>query len=604
MPVIGLPTDLLQRLIGKRVEREELLSALERLGSDVEGYAVLSRYRCERCDHLTEALEHEDFNNRCEECGSERLVVSGWSEVVRINLLPVRPDLFDAAGLARALKGFWGIESGLPEFHFRDSGYRCRVRAGMEAIRPHIVCCVARELRLDEELVKLLMKLQENLHWALGRDRRRASIGVYDLGTVRPDFEFRPVAPDGVRFVPLGGMPEGSRQEATPQEILEGHPKGLAYRHLLTGLDNYPLLVDSRGRVLSMPPIINSNETRVTEKTRELFVDVTGPDKYAITKILSIIAAALSDLGARVETVTIEFPDGRTEKTPDMSPTVMSLDPERTNAVLGVKLTPEEIAGLLARMRESARVEDSRVLVQVPAFRADIMHQQDLIEDVAIAYGYHRIEPRLVPTMTIGRPQPIEELSELCRRALTGLGFLETMSLELTSPQEHFSKLSLPDSTPCVVVENPATAEQTILRRHLFSGLLGTFRTNTTAPMPQNIFEIGDCFELDESQETGVRTLRRVAIGSAGPRAGFADIRSVVETLARELDLVLRFEPDERPFFIPGRAAKVSRQLTDGRWQEWTVLGEVHPQVLEAFGITQPVVLAECDLTQLVAHSS
>ena len=190
MPVVSVATATLKRLIGKSLGREELVAALEQLGNNVEGTASATAYRCDKCGQVTEVLESVNFNGECEWCSSKALVETGTSEVIRISLLPVRPDVFDAAGLARALRGYLGIETGLPVYHVEPSGFKVTVRPGLENIRPYIVACVVRELAMDDETLKAIMKMQENLHWALGRNRRRASIGVYDLDTVKPDFEY------------------------------------------------------------------------------------------------------------------------------------------------------------------------------------------------------------------------------------------------------------------------------------------------------------------------------------------------------------------------------------------------------------------------------
>ncbi len=642
MPLVSISTARLGKLVGRVMDRDELTRALRSLGSDVEGFASVTRYRCGRCGQMLEVLEHEDFNNTCDACGSKDIAATGSTDVVRIKLEPVRPDVFDVCGLARALRGKLEIETGLPKYGFGDSGLAVRVMAGMESIRPFIACCVVRGVTLDDELVKMLMKMQENLHWALGRDRRKASIGVYDLDTVTPGFEFRPVEPEGIRFVPLFGMPgteeggdeagseklEGRRRNsdigprtphpaprtlgtATPKEILERHPRGMAYAHLLAGMKQYPLLVDSTGKVLSLPPIINSEDTRVSEKTENLFVDVTGPDKHAVTKALCVIAAALADLGARVETVRVSYADGRAEVTPDMTPGRASVEPAQCRRVLGLELGPEEMCRCLERMRHDARVMSGRVEVAVAAYRSDIMHEYDIIEDVGVGYGYERLVPRLVKSMTVARPQPVEERSDVCRRALTGLGFLETMTLLLTSADEHLEKLGMDDDEQYAQLQNPASVEQAIIRRHLLSGLLATFRVNTTAEMPQSIFEIGDCFTLDAATVTGVRADRKVGIGITGPKAGFSDIKAAVESLAFELGMEIEYaSPDKQLWpFIEGRAAIIS--LRDKSTDEQSgkvanreskiqnpeskigIIGEVHPEVLERFGLSQPTALAE-----------
>jgi phenylalanyl-tRNA synthetase beta chain len=505
----------------------------------------------------------------------------------------VRPDMFDAAGLARALRGYLGIETGLPVYHMEASGFKITVQAGLENIRPYIVACVVRGLSMDDETVKTVMKMQENLHWALGRNRRRASIGVYDLDTVEPDFEYSAVAPDGVRFVPLFGMPEGL-VEATPKEILEKHAKGVGYKHLLEKFDKYPLLCDAGGKVLSMPPIINSEDTRVTSKTRNLFVDVTGPDKNAITRTLAVIATGLADLGAKIETVQVVYPDGAKETTPDLSPQPMTIDPKAAEKLIGVKVPDMPV--VLERMRYSATSENDRLVLLIPAYRADIMHEYDVFEDVAIGHGYHNISPKLVPSMTVGSHQPIEELSTTVRRVMTGLGFLEIMTPALTAEKEHFELLGLAVQEPRVRLENPISVEQTMAREQLITGLLSTLRVNTTREMPQQIFEAGDCFEAAPEMETGVRTRRKLGVAIAGPRAGFADAKQALDALARELGRELKFEPMECPTFIAGRCARVSVRTAD-QVTAWGVLGEVHPSVLESFGITQPTALFEIDLS-------
>jgi phenylalanyl-tRNA synthetase beta chain len=538
-------------------------------------------------------LEHVDFNGACESCCGKTLVEAGTTEVVRISLLPVRPDMFDAAGLARALRGYLGIETGLPAYRLEPSGFEVTVKPGLEEIRPYIVACVVRGLAMDDETLKAIMKMQENLHWALGRNRRRASIGVYDLDTVEPGFEYSAVAPDGVKFMPLFGMPEGM-VEATPQEILGEHPKGVGYRHLLEKFDKYPLLCDVNGRVLSMPPVINSQETRVTGQTRNLFVDVTGPDKNAIEKTIAVIACGLADLGARVETVQVVYPDGSREVTPNLKPQTRTIDPKSAERLIGVRVP--DIASVLGRMRYGAERQDGRLSIQIPQYRADIMHDWDVFEDIAIGFGYHNIKPQLVPSMTVGSHQPIEEFSSTARRVMTGLGFLEIMTPALSNVEEHYDKLGLPVPEHYVRLENPISVELTMAREQLFTGLLGTLRVNTTREMPQAIFETGDCFAVEANAETGVSTRRKLAAAIAGPKAGYTDAKQTLDALARELGCDLRMEPFECPTFIPGRSGRVLLRAA-GQETPWGVLGEVHPAVLESFGITQPTALLEIDLS-------
>lgn len=606
MPVVSIATSTLKRLIGKGLSKDELVAALEQLGNNVEGTASITAFRCEKCGQTTEVLEQESFNGACEWCGGKALVDTGSSEVIRISLLPVRPDMFDAAGLARALRGYLGIETGLPEYRVEPSGFKVTVQPGLEHIRPYIVACVVRGLVMDDETVKTVMKMQENLHWALGRNRRRASIGVYDLDAVEPDFEYSAVAPDGIKFVPLFGMPD-RMTAATPKEILDQHPKGIGYRHLLEKFERYPLLCDANGKVLSMPPIINSEDTRVTQKTRNLFIDVTGPDKNAIEKTIAVIACGLADLGGKVETVQVVYADGSKETTPNLKPQVRTIDPKAAEKLVGVEVP--DMPAVLERIRYGAKPDGNSLVLQIPAYRADIMHQCDIFEDIAIGYGYHNITPRLVPSMTVGSHQPIEELSTTARRVMTGLGFLEIMTPALTNIDEYYGRLGLPTTEHYVRLENPISVEQTLARGQLITGLLSTLRVNTTREMPQQVFEAGDCFELSDGMETGVRTRRKLAAAIAGPKIGYTEAKQTLDALARELGLELRFVEMDKAVsapFIAGRCAAVfassapSAICNLASEMRWGVLGEVHPAVLESFGITQPTVLLEIDLSVLL----
>ncbi len=597
MPVVSIPVDRLNTMIRKPVGRDELLLHVERLGCDVEGFATVTRFKCHRCGGVTEITEREAFPTTCEWCGADftrgdgTAENIGQSEVIRMELLPVRPDMFDVAGLARTLRGYLGLEIGLPTYDLSPSGFTVTVDEKLgrkESYRPHIACAVIRNLSMDEELLKIIMKMQENLHWALGRDRVKASIGVYDLDSVVPDFRYLALADDEIAFVPLGGMPdEGANRAASPLDILQKHPKGTAYQHLLSSFDRYPILMDSQGTVLSMPPIINSEQTRVSEKTRNLFIDVTGPETKGVHHALNVLTTSLAEFGGAIETVTIQRPDGRLI-TPDLSPQVMELDPKECPRLIGIDLDAGQVETLLGKMRHDVRQHDGRLQVFIPAYRTDIMHPVDLVEDVAIAFGYHNIPGSLVPTLTVGHSRDLEDISSTIRQAMTGLGFLEIITFMLTNPEDHYIKLKMDEPDDYVAIENPATVEQTIVRTHLLSGLLETFRLNRSQPTPQRIFELGDICFIDPAARTGATDVRKIAAAIMDPRTGFAEIKSAFEALARELAPRFSLQAAHHPLCIPGRCALIMVNEKPVGF-----LGEVHPEILENFSLAQPASVFE-----------
>ena len=259
MPVVAIPTDALRRRIHTPVDDDQLMELLERLGCDVEGFAPVRRLRCPSCNTIVERTEKGEAPGACPECLAEAggdpeafWEDLGWENAIRMDLLPVRPDLFDAGGLARALRGLLGRETGLPRYDFAPAALEVRVDPAMgapDSFRPHIACAAIRGVALDDFTIRAVMKLQEDLHWALGRNRKFASIGVYDLSVLQGPFRYRPVGPEEIRFVPLASRDD---RALTPREILEEHPKGVDFAHLLKGHARYPLLEDAGGKVLSM----------------------------------------------------------------------------------------------------------------------------------------------------------------------------------------------------------------------------------------------------------------------------------------------------------------------------------------------------------------
>jgi phenylalanyl-tRNA synthetase beta chain len=610
MPIVAIPVQMLSDRLGDPpLETPALVELLQRLGCDVDGYERVEQLRCRSCGALFEAGEAGEVT-ACEGCGREirdpdsALDRVGEVEVVRIDLLPVRPDMLDPGGLARALRFFLGRTT-------EPARYSCAgptisvtvdpVLAERTSYRPYIACAVVRDIPLTADLIPVVMKLQENLHWAMGRDRKLASIGVYDLSTLSGDeFVFRAAAPDELSFVPLMCDPEAPESMMTPAQVLERHPKGVAYAHLLANHQRYPLLADGQGQVLSMPPIINSEATRVHEGTRDLFIDVTGLSERLVQRTLIVAATSLLELvpQARLEQARIRYSD-REIITPQLEPDRHRLEPAAAAKLIGIPLTTGDTAALLTKMGHGVQVDDGALQIDVPAYRNDVMHEVDLIEDVAMAYGYHAVPPTLVQTLTVGQARPIEELSNTVRRAMTGLGLFEVVNLPLTSPEVCFDALRLERQQHYVEIANPVSVEQTMLRTSLLAGLLGTLGNNIHRELPQRIFEVGDVTFLDGEAETGARETRYLAAALAGVRVSLADVWALAEALCREIGLKLVVSPEDsdvRSLWLRGRATAIRAVGPQVPETAVGVIGEVHPAVLEYFGIRAATALMELNL--------
>jgi len=596
VPLVAVSVERLNKLLGKTYPMDELVDALEQLGCDVEDTADLGLYRCPACQTPNDRLEREEPPRRCDFCGMETqdpFPKFAVDRVIRLDLLADRPDLFDAGGLSRALKGYLGHEQGLSPFTLEEGDVSVDVDAALsleKTYRPFICCAVVNIPPLDHGTLREIMRLQENLHWGIGRDRKLASIGVYDLDTVNPPIRYTTVDPDDFRFNPLG-MP-GILM--TPRRILVEHPKGAAYAHLMDRYARYPVLIDAAEQVLSMPPIINSDETKCKLGTSRLFIDVTGITRDAVVNSLNTLVSALLEVGGKAESVSMNFPD-RQERTPDLSPRKITIDYEEAKRWLGLDLTRKEFVRILGKMRLNVIPSGDAYEVKYPAFRTDIRHEVDLFEDLAIGYGYKNIPMRTIPSMTFGRSRPEENLSRIVRDTALGLGFSEILSLNLLSEERHFAHFRMEPGERHVVVENPKTIEQKIVRTHMMAGIMETFRKNRRKPMPQRLFEIGNVIHFQPERETGVEEYRHVVLGIIGPEAGYAQIRSILDSLLRELDRKGEYRKFDHPAFSIGRCAEVTRQ--DGLW---AVLGEIHPEVLSHFGLLHPVALCELRIMRVV----
>lgn len=514
-------------------------------------------------------------------------------DYVKIEFNPNRVDLCSYAGVARAFKGLMGWETGMPKYKIKHGKTVLRIDKSVSNIRPYMLAAVVRNVKLDEDTVAELMEIQEDLHWGIGRDRKKASIGVHNLGAINPPFTFKAVAPNAARFVPLD-----KNEEMTLREILEKHEKGVAYRHLVDWAPKYPLLVDKDEKVLSMPPIINGELTRVNRHTRSLFLDVTGTDYNSVKLSLNILVTTLADMGAEIESVTVEYPD-HTEQSPDLTPQQMTLRLNHANTTLGLHLSENEAIKCLRKCRLDAKKSGKNTLdVMIPAYRIDVLHEVDLVEELAIGYGYYRMKPTLPVTITVGEEHKAGKLARYVEQILIGLGFTEVMNFTLTNEDTHYAKMQkTPD--PAARLANPVSAEYTILRAALLPGLLQNLMDNRHESFPQKLFEVSDIILINPRTESRCERRLHVAGVISYANANFTEIKSIVEALLSNMGLKKwRIKAVKDLSYLEGRTAAISH----GK-KQIGIIGEIHPQVLNNFTLENPVAAFEIDLEGLVGKS-
>lgn len=479
--------------------------------------------------------------------------------MLNVEVTPNRPDALCVEGLSRTLRCY---KTGKPaKYVVGKSGVEVSVDRSVASVRPFIGGAVVRGVRMSDSLLRSMMQVQEKLHETLGRKRRKVAIGIHDLSRVRPPFRYFACGKSDVSFIPL--EMEG---KMTPGEILQKHPKGIAYAHLVG--EKCPMITDAQGSVLSFPPVINGELTKLTPKTRDIFIDVTGTSEEAVEQAVNILAAMLSERGGRLEGIKIggkPYPLLEEKKWP--------LPLKESEKLLGVKLGAKKTAELLAKMGH--RVSGASAFV--PGYRTDVMDAVDLVEDVAVAYGYNNFEPSLPSFASTGSILKEGTFHE----ALAGLGFDEAITWTLSSPALA-RKAGLPQ-TGAVEIENPLTADFTQFRQSLLPNLLSVLAESKNEKLPVKIYEAGPC--------AAPKLEKRLAIASMSPKADFSEIKGVVAAVASASGMAAGFRAAECGPFAKGRCAEI---LLDGKPAGY--LGEVSPAVLVAFGLEQPACAAEIRL--------
>lgn len=500
------------------------------------------------------------------------------SDHIDIEFFPSRPDLYSVEGVARAMQGFLDIEKGLHEYPVKPFTVDIYKDAYIDKIRPVLGCAVVRNIKFTSTSIKSLMDLQEDLHWAIGRNRKKVSIGVHDMARIKPPFKYQAVDPD-FKFIPLDFL-----EPISMREIIEKHPKGIKFAHLVSNLDKYPLITDADGNVLSFPPIINGTLTKVHEKTTDLFIDVTGLTD-AVYTALAIITASLSQRGGEVEFVRIINSNGIETVTPDLTLDTRELNKNEVADLLGIKIPIMEIAELLQKMRFGTKIlSDDSLEVLIPKYRADILDNTDLVEDIAIAYGYKNIKPVFKMNNTIGMQHPISIEKGYTRDIMIGLGYSEVMPFTLTSEKTHYKKMCRDYKDDALHVMHPISEDQTMIRTTLLPNLMEILSLNQHHELPQRIFEVGEIVKNCKNR----LHLAAVSVHSA---ANFSEIRSIVDSFMKDRNVNYDIIESTDTAFIKNRVADI---LING--EKVGVMGEINPEVITNFGLGQPVVGFEIDL--------
>ncbi|MDW0264372.1 MAG: phenylalanine--tRNA ligase subunit beta [Nitrososphaeraceae archaeon] len=506
---------------------------------------------------------------------------------IRLEYSPNRPDFSTYYGISRALNGLLGKEVGIPKFKLIENRKNLiNVDSSVSNIRPYIASIVARGHKLNDKTIKQIVSMQEDLHNGIGRKRSRASIGLHNLDTIEFPLDYT-TRPGNLSFTPLDYS-----SSLTLSEVLEKTESGKKFRKLLLG-SIYPVLMDSRRNLLSFPPVINAEYTRIKGGVKNLLLEVTGIDKTTVDKVLANIAATLADIGFSLETVSINQDSNTTTSFNSMENTRLdNIKTDYINKKLGLSLSNEDVILCLRKSRLDAKVTDgSNINCMIPSYRIDIFNSMDIVEEVAIGYGIYNMEPTLPEFTLYGNKSRQNHYFDKIRQALVGMGLIENINFILSNKDIHLRRMKI-EKSDFFTVNNSKSEEHDILRKSLLPSLLFSLSKNIHEEYPQKLFEIGQVF-LPEQENSEKWNL---CCATAFNGVTFTKIKAILQTLM-EICLGTTFETKaaEHSSFISGRSADIFyKGKTVGQ------IGEVSPLLIDSFKIKMPVAAFDLDLTELL----
>ena len=553
--------------------------------------------------------DSNDWEKRMPSIGC--VVEENDEEGIEIEIFPDRTDLLSHETISRAARAFLNSLNDSPNLDIKQGEITLEVDKSIQNLRPVILGAVVRGVdngtnyREKDDFIQSLMDHQEKLHLTLGRKRKFASIGVHDLSQLSPPFKVISVDKK-YKFTPLA-----EEKEMSIEDILKSHPKGKEYAHLMSELKEYPVIIDAEDRVLSFPPIINGDHTTVNEQTRDFFIDVTGWDERSCEACLLLICLSLAERGGVIESIQIKNWDQELLNVPRGDSKSHKVPDRLIRNILGIELSKTEIADSIKKMGgelietrtvtngpdkiekwADCIVGEKEHVISMPRWRNDIMHPVDIVEDIAIGYGYDNLPEQLSAVHLDAIPLPSSNLKRRISSSLCALGLQETQSLTLSNKRDQFERVRWIEENKSTIISNPITKEHTMLRQYILPSLLNLLAANRHHELPQRVHELGNVVRDSENKT-------RLSWACAEVGGGFSAAKGIASSLLRDLGANLSevkwqgINQEEGPW-IKGRGAKV---IIGGL--EVGQIGEIDPKVSFEFGLKVPIQAGEFDVDAL-----
>lgn len=509
--------------------------------------------------------------------------VNGNYLVIEVN--PDRLDLMSSIKLAKAIKGILGLELGAPKYDISESDIIIKVNEVPS--RPYIVGAVIDGIVIDNDLLEEIIQLQEKLHTSYGRNRRKIAIGLHDLRKLPCNTLVYTETPVSTKMIPLF-----HKKEMCIKDVIKLTEQGQKYGHISLRGELHPAIFACND-IISLPPVINSDITRLEEGSKGIFIDVTGTDWKAVNDVLNILVTTLADEGGKIKSVKLV---GKLNTTvPQLNYLRTKLSPSYVNRVLGTNLSLNEIVLALRKLGHNADISKSLIEVQTPPYRLDILHPIDLIEDVAIGVGYDLIGTE---ELSIERPKELSKQNKLIkylRDLLVGHGFIEIHTFTLTD--KNILELLGYKRNDYVLLSNPVSKELSAVKNTHLPTLLLVLRKSQHAEFPVKVFEIGYVVVRKNDSPTSWANELKLGIALMNSETSFEELQAPLFSVMKILGFNIRTRPSTNTALIEGRTADVIvNDVVIG------FIGEVKPEILVNLGIEYPVVVSEISITKLLSN--
>lgn len=639
------------------VEKDNLFTHLGRTYTDESFDELCFEFGIE-LDEITSELEEAQKSSTVK-LTPEQIAGLSTKVLYKIDIPANRYDLLCVEGLSRALRIFLGDQDA-PTYSLaqEEPGATITVKKPhTDTIRPFVVAAILKDIVFTPERYASFIDLQDQLHRNLCRQRTLVAIGTHDMDTVEGPYVYDARPPSDIEFVPL--TPDNRSFNA--KDLMTFYETDAMAKHLkpyvpiIKESPLYPVIVDAQDRVLSLPPIINGNHSKITLDTKNVFIECTATDLTKANIVLDTVVTMFSEYCATPFTcvpVQVQYENDSGSMvdsyiTPRLSSRKEQAQVEFCNSLIGIQISPAEMQTLCNKIQlgPAALLENDTILeVTVPPTRSDILHAVDIAEDIGIAYGYNNIVKRVPDTNTVGGEFPLNQVGDLLRDEIGRAGYTEVLTHGLCSIYENFTALRCPVREDWAVsLSNPANIEYQVVRTTLLPGLLKTLQHNKSASFTNGfkLFEISDVVVVDKENvvtETivGAKNVRKLAAVYAGPTSGFEIIHGLVDRImtltevAPEAEYIAtsakkaqgaeeeKFRVSREGWFytiapLPAEGAHESKMYFAGRAAQILLtkpgssekirlgtFGILHPLVLKHFDIGYPCSVLELDLEELM----